>query len=176
MSGDVPLVDLGARLAHDDDAVGDVYRQLAPTVLAYLRRVVPPSDAEDVMQRTFVDVWRSRHQYDPAQSLAGWVIGIAKHRAADHLRRRVAQPAGDPPADRPADDEDLADRYVRSAEVRAALARISPEQRQVLVLAYFDDLTLPQVAQWVGAPVGTVKARAARGLRALGRELKGGTP
>ena len=176
MPQDMPLAELGSRLAVDESAVAAVYAQLAPTVLAYLRRVVPPDDAEDVLQRTFLDVWRSRNEYDPTRSLAGWVIGIAKHRAIDQLRRRVPQPV-DVAAETGLElhqsvlDDDLAERFVRSAEIREALTRISAEQRQVLVLAYFDDLTLPQVANWVGAPLGTVKARAARGLRALARVL-----
>jgi RNA polymerase sigma-70 factor (ECF subfamily) len=167
--------ELSVRLATDDVAVEQVYVLLAPTVLAYLRRLVPLSDAEDVLQRTFLDVWRSRAQYDPSRSLTGWVMGIARNRAMDHLRsRKPDDPVAQVPESRQSGDEDdLAERFARSQEVRAALERLSPEQRQVLVLAYFEDLTLAQVAQWVGAPLGTVKARAARGLRAFARELEG---
>lgn len=169
------LDELALRLATDESAVEQVYVLLAPTVLAYLRRLVPLPDAEDVLQRTFLDVWRSRAQYDPARSLTGWIMGIAKHRAMDHLRaRKPDDPVAMLPESRHAGDgDDLAERFARSLEVRAALARLSPEQRQVLVLAYFEDLSLPQVAEWVGAPLGTVKARAARGLRAFARELEG---
>lgn len=172
MDTGLPLAEVAVRLAADDSAIEDAYRLLAPTVLAYLRRVVPAADAEDVLQRTFVDVWRSRTQYDPARSLAGWVMGIAKHRAVDLLRsRRPDEPVDELPETAVIDD--LAERFSRSLDVRQALERISPEQRQVLMLVYFDDLSLPQVAEWVGAPLGTVKARAARGLRAVGRELGG---
>jgi RNA polymerase sigma factor (sigma-70 family) len=172
MDTGAPLAAIAARLATDDTAVEEAYALLAPTVLGYLRRVVPPADAEDVLQRTFLDVWRSRHQYDVARPLSGWVMGIAKHRAVDHLRSRKPD---EPMADLPetvAVDDDLAERFSRSQQIREAMAALSPEQRQVLMLAYFDDLSLPQVAEWVGAPLGTVKARAARGLRALGRELE----
>jgi RNA polymerase sigma factor (sigma-70 family) len=167
--------DIGARLAVDDDAIKQAYELLAPTVLGYLRRVVSPADAEDVLQRTFLDVWRCRDQYDVSRSLAAWVMGIAKHRAADQLRTRRPEPVADLPEPQTAlgADEDLAERFTRSQQVRDALATISPEQRQVLMLVYFDDLSLPQVAEWVGAPLGTVKARAARGLRALAVALEG---
>ncbi len=168
------ISDIAARLAVDDEAIEQAYALLAPIVLGYLRRVVSPGDAEDVLQRTFLDVWRCRDQYDANRPLAGWVMGIAKHRAADQLRARRPEPVADLPQD-PAliADDDLAERFTRSQQVRDALAMISPEQRQVLVLVYFDDLSLPQVAEWVGAPLGTVKARAARGLRALAAALEG---
>jgi RNA polymerase sigma-70 factor (ECF subfamily) len=171
--GEVELADVAVRLSSDEEAVGQAYQLLAPTVLAYLRRLLPAADAEDVLQKTFLDVWRSREQYDPHRSLAGWIMGIAKHRAADHLRARAPdQPMAVLPDDASEGDDDLAERFSRSVQVREALARLSPEQRQVLVLAYFEDLSLPQIAEWLGAPLGTVKARAARGLRACARELE----
>ena len=174
MDTDSRLADIGARLATDEAAIEAAYAVLAPTVLAYLRRMVPPADADDVLQRTFLDVWRSRQQYDPARSLSGWVMGIARHRALDHLRsRRPEDPVGELPEGGVLAGDDLAERFCRAHDVREALLRLAPEQRQVLILAYFDDLSLPQVAEWVNAPLGTVKARAARGLRALAREVEG---
>jgi RNA polymerase sigma factor (sigma-70 family) len=100
-------------------------------------------------------------------------MGIAKHRAADQLRARRPEPVAELPEDSGSTDDDLAERFTRSQQIRDALATISPEQRQVIMLVYFDDLSLPQVAEWVGAPLGTVKARAARGLRALAGALEG---
>ena len=168
------LSDIAARLAVDDHAIEQAYVLLAPTVLGYLRRVVSPADAEDVLQRTFLDVWRCRDQYDASRPLAGWVMGIAKHRAADQLRARRPEPVADVPEDDSImADDDLAERFTRSQQIRDALAMISPEQRQVIMLVYFNDLSLPQVAEWLGAPLGTVKARAARGLRSLAEALEG---
>ena len=175
MHSEVALDEVGLLLGDDQTAwlgVEQAYALLAPSVLGYLRRLMPVADADDVLQRTFVDVWRCREQYDPVRPLSVWVMGIAKHRAMDLLRTRRDLPQADPLRHFDDDgDEDLAERYARAAEVRDALARISAEQRQVLVLAYFDDLSLREVAEWIGAPLGTVKARAARGLRALAREL-----
>src|SRR3954451_25339330 len=118
------LGDIGARLATDESAIEAAYEGLAPTVLASLRHMVPPADADDVLQRTFLDVWRSREQYDPARPLAGWVMGIARHRAIDHLRaRRPEDPVEQLPEESPAYDDDLAERFCRSHEVREALLR-----------------------------------------------------
>jgi RNA polymerase sigma factor (sigma-70 family) len=79
---------LGTRLAGGDSrAVEDVYEALGPRVLSYLRRRVPYDEAEDVLQRVFFEVWRSRDRFDPGRSLEAWVFAIARRRAIDHLRR-----------------------------------------------------------------------------------------
>jgi RNA polymerase sigma factor (sigma-70 family) len=163
-------VDLGARLAAGEEgAIDDVYAALGPMVLGYLRRFVARDEAEDVLQRVFYEVWRSRDRYDPTRSLEAWVLGIARKRAIDQLRRRHANVvpieelrdvAGD-------DGRELAERYARASEVRAALERLSPEQREVLTLAYFGELSQREIADRLGVPLGTVKARAFRGLRRL---------
>jgi RNA polymerase sigma factor (sigma-70 family) len=161
---------LGARLAAGEEgAINDVYSALGPMVLGYLRRFVPRDEAEDVLQRVFYEVWRNRDRYDPTRSLEAWVLGIARKRAIDQLRRRHANVvpieelrdiAGD-------DGRELAERYARASEVRAALGRLPREQREVLTLAYFGDLTQTEIADRLGVPLGTVKARAFRGLRRL---------
>jgi RNA polymerase sigma factor (sigma-70 family) len=161
---------IGSRLSSDPDAIHDAYRTLGPLVLNYLRRLVPSADAEDVLQRTFVEVWRSRERYDPSRSLEGWVLGIARKRAIDHLRRRhhdvvpldeMRGIAGD-------DGRVMAERYERAALVRSALAQLPEEQKQVLALVYFGENTQSEAAQTLGIPLGTVKARVFRGLRRLG--------
>jgi len=162
--------DLGARLAAGEEgAIHECYSALGPMVLGYLRRFVPRDEAEDVLQRVFYEVWRNRDRYDPARSLEAWVLGIARKRAIDRLRRRHANVvpleelrdiAGD-------DGRELAERYARATEVRAALERLPAEQREALTLAYFGDLTQTQVAERLGVPLGTVKARTFRGLRRL---------
>jgi RNA polymerase sigma-70 factor (ECF subfamily) len=161
---------LGARLAAGEEgAINECYSALGPMVLGYLRRFVPRDEAEDVLQRVFYEVWRNRDRYDPARSLEAWMLGIARKRAIDQLRRRHANVvpleelrdiAGD-------DGRELAERYARATEVRAALERLPAEQREVLTLAYFGDLTQTQVAERLGVPLGTVKARTFRGLRRL---------
>ena len=162
--------DLRARLAAGEEgAVEEVYAALGPMVLGYLRRFVPRDEAEDVLQRVFYELWRNQDRYDPARSLEAWVLGIARKRAIDQLRRRHATVvpieelrdiAGD-------DGRELAERYVRANEVRGALERLSVEQREVLTLAYFGDLTQTEISDRLGVPLGTVKARTFRGLRRL---------
>jgi RNA polymerase sigma factor (sigma-70 family) len=169
--------DLGARLAAGEEgAIEECYAALGPMVLGYLRRFVSRDEAEDVLQRVFYEVWRNRDRFDPDRSLEAWVLGMARKRAIDQLRRRHANVvpmeelrdlAGD-------DGRELAERYARAVEVRGALQRLPREQRKVLALAYFGGLTQSEIADRLGVPLGTVKARTFRGLRRLAG-LLGGT-
>ncbi len=168
------ITSLGAQLAHDKQgAIGEVYAALGSTVLRYLQRLVGHDDAEDVLQRVFYEVWRHNGLYDPSRSLAAWVLGIARNQAIDHLRRqRNTAVALENLDDIPGEDgRELAERYARAREVRNALNRLPDEQREVLVLAYFGGYTRSEIATYLELPLGTVKARAFRGLRRLAELL-----
>ena len=90
---DQVITSLGTRLAADrQGAIGDIYAALGATVLRYLQRLVGHDDAEDVLQRVFYEVWRHNDRYDPSRSLEAWILGIARKRAIDHLRRRRNPP------------------------------------------------------------------------------------
>jgi RNA polymerase sigma-70 factor (ECF subfamily) len=101
------------------------------------------------------------------------VLGIARNRAIDHLRRqRNTAVALETLDDIPGEDgRELAERYARSHEVRSALIRLPVEQREVLVLAYFGGYTQSEISRRLELPLGTVKARAFRGLRRLAKLL-----
>ena len=166
--------DLGAQLTVDrQGAIGEIYAALGTTVLSYLQRLVGRDDAEDVLQRVFYEVWRHNGRYDPSRSLAGWVLGIARNRAIDHLRRQRNTAVALETLDQiPGEDgRELAERYARSHEVRSALIRLPEEQREVLVLAYFGGYTQSEISKRLELPLGTVKARTFRGLRRLAKLL-----
>ena len=165
---------LGTRLAKGDSrAVEDVYEALGPRVLSYLRRLVPYDEAEDVMQRVFFEVWRSRDRFDPDRSLEAWVFAIARKRAIDYLRRphHVTVPIELVRDLADADGREAADSMVWAWEVRRCLDRLPAEQREVLELAYFGGRTQVEIADKLGLPLGTVKARMFRGLRRMGHVM-----
>ena len=150
--------------------MAECYRLHGPMVLAYLRRFVGRDSAEDVLQQVFLELWRSRAKYDPARSLEAWIIGIAHKRAVDHLRRQArhegAQLVSLTEPDLAATDR-FVEEFAEAQVINDALAELSPEQRETLVLAYFSDLSQSQIAGRMNVPLGTVKARSARGLRRL---------
>jgi RNA polymerase sigma factor (sigma-70 family) len=151
------------------EELAECYRTHARLVRSYLRRLLPPQDIDDVTQVVFAEVWRCRHRYDPSRSLDAWLLGIARKRAVDHLRARrpptvsleaVGDPAG--PDGRVYGDT-LADRDL----IRRALAELPAAQREAIEMAYYGDLSQREIAERLRVPLGTVKARTARGLHRL---------
>ena len=175
------LDDVGERLNQGQpEALEDCYRLLGPLVMSYLSRYVPQPDVEDVMQRVFYEVWRVHERYDPDRSLRGWVLGIARKRAIDHLRKRrdVVVPLDSMREISGDDGREVAERLVWADEVRTALGMLPEPQRRVLELAYFAGYTQVEIASTLAVPLGTVKTRAARGLQRMAGLLDqpGGAP
>jgi RNA polymerase sigma-70 factor (ECF subfamily) len=128
--------------------------------------------AEDVVQDSFLGVWRNAGRYAETKgSVRGWLLAIVRHRAIDAMRRRRAGVAlGDEvddalPASLTVPDvwPEVAGR-LDAEQVRRALTALPPAQREVLELAYFDGLTQREIAGLTHAPLGTVKSRMRLGL------------
>lgn len=163
--------ELGVRLAGaQEDAFGDCYAELGPILRRYLRGRIPDADIDDVIQVVFVEVWRFRSRFDPSRSLEAWVLTIARRRAIDHLRsrRRDTVPLEDALSMAGPDGRDIASRVERSRDMQVALARLPDPQREAIEMAYYADLTQREIAERLDVPLGTIKARTARGLRRLG--------
>ena len=163
--------ELGFRLAGaQDDSFGDCYAELGPILRRYLRGRVPDADIDDVVQVVFVEVWRFRSRYDPTRSLEAWVLTIARRRAIDHLRsrRRETVPLEDVSSVAGPDGRDIASQVERTRDMQVALARLPDLQREAIEMAYYADLTQREIAERLDVPLGTIKARTARGLRRLG--------
>jgi len=133
-------------------------------------------DAEDVTQATFVSAWRGRDTYDPIRgSLAGWLVGIARRRTVDLLRAQARTQRELDAAGLEAGSVELADpaeHAVDAVVVADGLAELPPVQRRVLELAFFDDLSHPQIAAATGMPLGTVKSHVRRGMIRLRDRLE----
>ena len=151
------------------EALEECYRTLGPLVMSYLSRYVPQPDVEDVLQKVFYEVWRSHERYDPNRSLRGWVLGIARKRAIDHLRKRrdVVVPLDSMREITGEDGREVAERLAWADEVRQALNLLPEAQREVLELAYFGGYTQVEIATSLDVPLGTVKTRTARGLQRM---------
>lgn len=164
------LAEIGERLNRGEpDALEDAYRTLGPLVQSYLGRYVPQPDVEDVMQRVFFEVWRVHDRYNPELSLRGWVLGIARKRAIDHLRKRrdVVVPLDSMREITGDDGREVAERLVWADEVRTALDLLPQLQREVIELAYFEGYTQTEIALALDIPLGTVKTRTSRGLQRM---------
>lgn len=176
--------DLLARVgAGDDTALRELVFRHTPWLGTRLRTVLSTADAEDVLQETFLTVWRSAGSYRADGEAGAWLWGIARRQAALLLRRRgpfdlLAVPAEAVVAARAevAPTADPAQAAVVRAELAEAVSALGPEgsaDREVWRLMYEEDRPIAEVARLLGVPPGTVKSRAHRVRRVLRGVLSG---
>jgi len=148
--------------------------------LAY-RMVGNRPAAEDVVQESFLSIWRSRMRYEPERgSVRSWILGIVHHRTIDslrrnlvHDRRRTSAEGIEERHEAPERTDVEAVRRDEARSVREALDTLPGEQNRVIELAYFGGFTHTQIAEMLNMPVGTVKGRMRLGLDKLRRQLAG---
>ena len=158
-----------ARIARGDQlAFAELYDRHARLVFSLALRILQDrSDAEDVVQEVFAQVWAQAARYDPGRgAVAAWMLMLARSRAIDRLRARRARPesAAEPSfAESVADSSATQDLELLSSEQVARLQRALQElpeaQRKALELAYYEGLTHAEVATRLSEPLGTVKTR-----------------
>ncbi|MGH2922446.1 MAG: RNA polymerase sigma factor [Solirubrobacterales bacterium] len=161
----------------DEAAWAEIYAELAPAVLGYLRGSGAP-DPEDTLAETFLQVARdlARFQGDQAQ-FRGWVFTIAHHRLIDARRNAARRPLDlvpevpEPSSAGAADAADEAIARIGAAELERVLETLTPEQRAVVLLRVIGDLSIGQVAKALGKRTGAIKQLQRRGLEAVKREL-----
>ncbi len=159
-------------VAGDEAALKEVFDTHAGLVMSICRRTVGP-DAEDVAQQVFVAAWKGRRSFSPDKgSIPGWLSGIAKFKAVDHLRAKGRRPqnAGhevEESASPAVDVGRVADRVV----LTQALGQLSEERRRVVALAFFEDFTHQEISEHLAMPLGTVKSHIRRGLESLRSSL-----
>ena len=178
---------VAAHLRGDPAAFGELVRRYGDGVLGYLCRMTGNRDqAEDLFQETFKRVHEKARTYRGG-SFKSWLFTIATRVTIDTVRRRKRATIlslhqqtdceDDPPAWETVagqDAADPADEAVRAEQrehVRRALASLPVGQRAALVLAYYQQLTYPQVAETLGCSVGAVKTQVSRALTKLARQL-----
>jgi RNA polymerase sigma-70 factor (ECF subfamily) len=134
---------------------------------------------EDLAQETFARVYGHRQEYIPRGKFVAWLKRIAVNQAKDFLRRQktraeTALEEGEEllVADRRYEPMAALANGCLQEDLRAAIARLPDEQRLPVIMHYFGDMTLPDIAWAVGCPVGTVKSRLFYGLRRVRQMLK----
>lgn len=166
--------------AGDEECLEAVYRRWGSLVFALARRALGDErEAEDVTQQVFLAAWRGRRGYRPGRGgLAGWLVGITRHKIADALASRTRRAelvaavgthcaATSVPACGRGPEQAL-DRVL----VLDELARLPSAQQRVLRMAFYGDLTQTQIAECTGLPLGTVKSHMRRALLSLRRSLQ----
>jgi RNA polymerase sigma factor (sigma-70 family) len=164
-------------------AMQPLYERYSHLLYSLAYRVVTDTQvAEDLLQETFLAVWRNASSYSSQSGLVrSWLISIIHHRAIDYLRsmRRRGGVNKVPLEDIEHEESmavpdvwDEAWLAIQGAQVRTALIQLSQEQRNVIELAYFKGWTHSEIAEGCQIPLGTVKARMRLGLARLRRILQ----
>jgi RNA polymerase sigma-70 factor (ECF subfamily) len=161
------FADLMNRVADHQDraAFAGLFAFFAPRVKAYVLRLGAGSaQAEELAQEVMITVWRKAHLFDRKQaSVSTWIFRIARNRRIDVLRRQTdADINPDEPSLQPEPFEAADDRLTvaeREDQVRAALAALPDEQRDLLRQAFYEGLSHRDIAERSGLPLGTVKSR-----------------
>ena len=178
-------LDLITRMRNrDPQALAELYDRYGRMVFGLIQRIVQdPGIAEDLAQETFLRVWHRAESIDSAQGALGpWLIAVARNQALDYLRyrnRRPETPMDAQETEHPASftgmhSDPIGFDTVR--QIKAALSKLSPPQREAIELAYFEGMSQTEIATRMSQPLGTVKTWMRRALHQMREELGGGVP
>ncbi len=169
---------LGRVATGDRRSFAELYDRFSRVLFSVAYRVLNSQEAaEDVLQDVFIQIWEKAPLYDPQRGKPlTWAVTLTRNKAIDRLRaiqrRNRLQDAVEKEAltfeqfdDR--SSVEAVEGMESGAMVRAAICRLSPDQRQAIELAFFSGLTQTEIAERLGEPLGTIKARIRRGMMKL---------
>jgi RNA polymerase sigma-70 factor (ECF subfamily) len=152
-------------LERDVNAFRQLFLTFGPKVRAMMLRQGADRDmAEEIVQETMLTVWRKSHLFaENKGSIASWIFTIARNLRVDRVRRQIVwQGSGENLDTMPSEEEPADVRIAREQEreqITTAVARLPPEQLQIIKLCFEDGLTQLQIANKLNIPLGTVKSR-----------------
>jgi|TARA_Y100000815_G_scaffold56769_1_gene46030 RNA polymerase sigma-70 factor (ECF subfamily) len=126
-------------------------------------RIGDAIEASDILQETFLEVWRNAVRFRGAAAPRTWLYGIARNKAVDRLRRSRRTTLRDLPDDTIPDEAPSPLAVIEAASdaerLRACIGKLTPAQQAAVRLTFFEDLSYPEAATVEGVPVGTIKTR-----------------
>ena len=162
--------------AGDAAALALLYDRYSGMLLGLAHRILGDrSDAEEILQEAFLQAWKQAGRYDPKRSsVSTWLVLITRSRAIDRLRSRKVKDRTLAAVQQEkrgghTSPEGVGDvlRDERGRRLRGEMARLPPEQREVLEMAFFRGMTQSEIASRTGIPLGTVKTRSLLAMRKL---------
>jgi RNA polymerase sigma-70 factor, ECF subfamily len=169
---------LQAIVQRDEAALASLYDRYRVILFGLLVRILGSrEEAEDILQEVFIQVWRRAADFNEERGkVFTWLVTLARSRAIDRLRQLSARErlATATAQEAPAEASDAAQDAYRSEQkeiVAGALAQLPEDQRQALLLAYFEGLTQTEIATRLNTPLGTVKTRMRSGMIKLRQVL-----
>jgi RNA polymerase sigma-70 factor (ECF subfamily) len=161
----------------DEQALAEIYDTYSTQIFRYAMRLLGNRDlAEECVAETFSRLLQAFYKGGgPKRYLRAYIYRVAHNWVTDQFRKREHQQLeliGEPAPDLENEPQQVADREVERQELRVALRRLTPDQRQVIMLKFFEGCSNDEVARALEKPVGAVKSLQHRGLNALRRSLR----
>lgn len=164
----------------DDDAFADLFRLFGEKTLRYLIGLAGDGVAEDLQQDVWLTVYRRIGSITNPAAFRTWLFQTTRNQALDHLRRMRRemdfQAEAESLSEAETEDGDAEEIDIDSDVIAALMTELSPQHREVLVLRFWKDLTYPEMALVIGAPVGTVRSRLFHAKRLLRERLAAERP
>jgi len=161
----------------DHEAFRKLYERYYRRIYLYALHLLDEEEAQDVVNEVMMEIWRGAKRFKGRSQVSTWILGIAANKVRKKLRKgfRFAGEEGleevvngDTPPDEVSYHSQLKEKF------KGALERLSPKHREVLHLAYYEDLSVREISEIVGCPLNTVKTRlfyARQRLRAILEEM-----
>ncbi|MDO6591908.1 MULTISPECIES: sigma-70 family RNA polymerase sigma factor [Rhodobacterales] len=167
---------IAVRNDRDRDAFALLFDHFAPRLKGFIMRTGTGSgQAEEIVQDVMLTVWRKADQFDPERAqVSAWVYQITRNRQIDVIRKEnkpLPEELGEDPSAEPDASQILAVEQ-EAGQLKGALARLKPDQREMIEKAYLGELTHQEISTQTGLPLGTIKSRIRLGLEKLRHELK----
>jgi len=173
----VVLCGLISRIAEEDEsALTELYRLVESNVYTFaLSRIGDQHLAMDALSETMMAIWRSAERFAGNSKAMTWILGIARNKAIDQIRRRGA-PAEEVDDDAVVDDAPNADDIMAAVQdadhVQLCMDGLPPTQREAIFLAFYEDMEYSEIAEMMGCAINTVKTRVFRAKEALKKCLQ----
>lgn len=171
---------LSAVAAGNKQAFSALYQSFLPRLYGYLRlQIGNESDVQDLLQDTFVTVWRSASRYSGRATVATWIFGIARHKLLDWLRAKQKS-GGRERSIADGDEtlelvqEDFSDALVSELDMATALDALPPHYAELVYLVFQEAISYKDIALLLDIPEGTVKSRMHQAKGLLRQQLRKG--
>jgi RNA polymerase sigma-70 factor (ECF subfamily) len=172
---DEAAIVLLAKIATGDSKAMEVfYRAFSRTIYAFvLRRLKNSVESEEVVVETMYEIWRSAGSFAGRSRPRTWLLGIAQHKLLDKIRAsnaHIFETLGDEAANIASDDMSAFERLSQrqtEAQIQSCLDDLPPDQRECIHLAFYEDMSVSEIAEIQNCPVNTIKTRLFHARRKL---------
>ena len=168
--------ELITEIQRDRDAFAALFDHFAPRLKGFIiRSGASAHQAEEIVQDVMLTIWRKAATFDPHRAqVSAWIYQIARNRQID-IARKESRPMPEELREEPGSEPDASQILAleqEAGQLKQALTKLNPEQREIIEKAYLGDLTHKEISAQTGLPLGTIKSRIRLGLERLRHELK----